>query len=183
MAALALLLHALGHKITGSDTEDVFYTDAMLHSAGIPYYTHFSPSNIPKDIEMVIYSAAYTRENNVELAFAKQNCTTYSYPEALGLYSQMQDSWAVIGTHGKTSCTALIGALARSQNLPVSAITGARVAAFNDNACFMDGAEAFIAEVCEYRGHLMNFIPTGIVFLNAEWDHTDYFKHEQEVFQ
>ena len=183
MAALSLLLHARGIKISGSDIADEFYTDSMLHEAGIPICTDFSIHNIPTNTDAVIYSAAYTPDNNEELAYALEHYPCYSYPQSLGAFSRkIKSSWAVIGTHGKTSTTALVGTLLRSQHSLATVLTGTRVKDFDNSTFFSDGDEIFVAEVCEYREHFMNFRATGIIFLNAEWDHTDYFKDEEAVY-
>ncbi len=183
MAALALFFQRLGVSISGSDIPDVFYTDELLRTAGITWDEHFSAANIPDKTDMVVYSAAYSKESNEELAFALEKYPCHSYPHMLGWVSAQQESWAVIGTHGKTSTAALMGALCRSQRYPVMGLTGAKVADFGDNTFFVDGRELFLAEVCEYRGHFMNFSPSHIVFLNAEWDHTDYFRDSEAVYQ
>ena len=38
MSALAELMHNRGIHVSGSDREEVFYTDAILRELGIPYY-------------------------------------------------------------------------------------------------------------------------------------------------
>ncbi len=183
MAALALLLHKRGVSISGSDIADEFYTDSLLHAENIPICTGFSRHNIPSNTKAVIYSAAYNSNNNEELAYALQQYPCYSYPESLGAFSQrVKSSWAVIGTHGKTSTSALVGVLLRSQSCLATVLTGARVKEFNNSTFFSDGDEVFIAEVCEYRDHFLHFRATGVIFLNAEWDHTDYFKDKEAVY-
>ena len=86
MTALAQLLSSRGAIITGSDVKDVFYTDEILKSLSIEV-TFFDELNIKEDINLVIYSAAYSFDSNVELKETlKKNIPHLSYPEALGSF-------------------------------------------------------------------------------------------------
>ena len=183
VAALTVLLKAKGCHITGSDISDTFYTDDVLRNAGIVWNTGFSPNNIPNTTQLVIYSAAYNEHSNSELQHAKTFYKTLSYPQALGLFSQQQESWAVIGTHGKTSTTTFIGILCKSQNLPASVLTGSALADFDGSAVLYTGDDVFFAEVCEYKNHFLHFTPSGAVFTSAELDHPDYFKTTDHIYK
>ncbi len=184
LAALAILLKQSKYCISGSDVSDVFYTDSMLQNAGIAWNTGFNPKNIPPKTELVIYSAAYNFENNAELAYAKnKSVSCLSYPEALGMFSRTRESWAVIGTHGKTTTTAFIGLLCKSQNMDASVLTGSALPDFGNSAVLHQGDKVFFAEVCEYKNHFAHFSPHAAVFTSAEWDHPDYFSSVDEVFK
>ncbi len=184
LAAFAVLLKQSHHHVSGSDKSDVFYTDAVLQNAGITWNTGFYPQNIPKETELVIYSAAYTQENNEELAYAQKNAIPcLSYPEALGMFSCNKPSWAVIGTHGKTTTTGFIGILCKSQNISASVLTGSSLPDFENNAVLYKGDDVFFAEVCEYKNHFTHFSPKAAVFTSAEWDHPDYFRSADDVYQ
>ena len=49
MAALAELFIGMGNRVTGSDTPEVFYTDAILSRLEIPVMAPFDPANLPVD--------------------------------------------------------------------------------------------------------------------------------------
>jgi UDP-N-acetylmuramate--alanine ligase len=71
MCALAELMHNRGMVVSGSDRSEVFYTDDILRELGIPFYETFDASHIGegKDApDMVVYSAAYSSEENPEIA-------------------------------------------------------------------------------------------------------------------
>ena len=112
MAALAEILSARGARITGSDTAEKFYTDALLQHLSIPYRECFAAENLPADARLVVHSAAYRKDENPELiAAATRGIPTLSYPEALGLLSGASDSSGVSGVLGKSTTTALCGAI------------------------------------------------------------------------
>ena len=67
MAALAEILVGRGAVVSGSDGPEKFYTDALLARLGVPYRESFSAANVQEDVQLVVHSPAYSREENVEL--------------------------------------------------------------------------------------------------------------------
>src|SRR3989344_8548198 len=59
VAGLAQILKAKGYNITGSDTKEKFFTDALLKKAGIKFHEGFNAKNIPKNANFAISSNAY----------------------------------------------------------------------------------------------------------------------------
>ena len=182
MAALAELLHKRGVVVTGSDTHEKFYTDEVLTRLGIPYVEEFSAENIHAGLKMVVYSAAYDPLVNPELVKARElGIPIIVYPEALGLLSLGCDSSAVAGVHGKTTTTALIGAILKRLDFPASILAGSAVSSFDGTSTAVLGDEYFIAETCEYRRHFLHFHPRRIILTSVEADHLDYFKGYDDV--
>jgi UDP-N-acetylmuramate--alanine ligase len=191
MCALAELLHAGGVRVCGSDRADVFYTDAILKELAIPYFESFESSHITSDIDLVVYSAAYSFETNPEMAAAqRRGLPMLKYTDALGAYSALFDSSGIAGVHGKTTTTALCGALVKGVNLPARVLVGSAVSGFGcggggkvsgtsaagaARSTLINGSKYFIAETCEYRRHFLAFQPRRIVLTSVESDHQDYF--------
>ena len=67
MAALTEMMTAKGAIISGSDTAETFYTDAILASLDVHVFEGFDSTNIPDVVDAVIYSAAYDPDSHVEL--------------------------------------------------------------------------------------------------------------------
>jgi len=182
VCALAELFHNRGVKTGGSDIPEIFYTDAILKELGIPYYETFDPAHITDNIDMVIHSAAYSEENNTELAEAgRKSIPRVSYPDALGAYSAAFDSGGVAGVHGKTTTTAMIGCLIQGLGIPAQVLVGSAVANFNGKSTIAQGDKYFIAETCEYRKHFLAFHPQRIVLTAVESDHQDFFPTYQSI--
>jgi len=176
VCALAELLHYAKCDVSGSDIPEEFYTDAILKKLKIPFYTDIDPSRINKDIDLVIHSAAYSAETNLELARAKElKIPVLKYTDALGEISKMYDSIGVCGVHGKTTTTAMCGVLMRAADLPAQVLAGSAVIDFNGMSTISLGDKYFIAETCEYREHFLSFQPRRIILTSVESDHQDYF--------
>ncbi|MDR3337168.1 MAG: UDP-N-acetylmuramate--L-alanine ligase [Treponema sp.] len=176
MCALAELLHNTGFRVSGSDRDEVFYTDAILKELGIPYRESFDTAHLGKNTDLVIYSAAYSPETNPELREAeKRGIPLLKYPEALGAYSARFDASGIAGVHGKTTTAALAGTLIRGAGLPAQVLAGSAVSGFGGRSTLNLGNKYFVAETCEYRKHFLSFHPRRIVLTSVESDHQDYF--------
>lgn len=182
MTALAEILLALGASLTGSDGPDRFYTDRILRELGISFQEQFDAANLLPETQLVIYSAAYSPEDNVELHQAHAlGIPALSYPEALGLLSGRYDSSGIAGTHGKTTTTALAGACIRSLGLPATVLAGSEVRGFGNRSSLILGERYLLAETCEYRRHFLFFRPRRIVITSLEAEHLDYFQDLEDV--
>lgn len=182
MSALAEVLSSRGALVTGSDTAEIFYTDAVLRKLSIPFTEGFGAANLPEDAQLVIHSAAYSREENPELAAAaSRDIPILSYPEALGALSFGADSSGISGVHGKSTTTALCGLILKAWCFPATVLVGAEVPDFGGRSTLVQGARYFVAETCEYRRHFLNFRPARIVMTSIEPDHLDYFRDLDDV--
>ncbi len=183
MAALAELFHKMGAIITGSDTEEVFYTDSVLRQLGIKYREGFSASNLDEDYDLVIHSSAYNSETNPDLAEAlRRNIPVLEYTQALGAYSRSTSSCGISGVHGKTTTTGITGTILKEMRLPVSVLAGSAISNFDGKSTFVSGTNYFVAETCEYKRHFLSFSPDILVVTSIEPDHLDYFRDYNDIF-
>ncbi len=182
MAALAEILTARGARVSGSDTAEKFYTDEVLRRLWIPFAEGFREDNLPPDTQLVIHSAAYRKDENPELISAvRRGVPLVIYPEALGLLSSRCDSSGISGVHGKSTTTAMCGAIIKEWGLPATVLVGAEVPAFGGRSTIVQGDRFLVAETCEYRRHFLNFRPSRIVITSVEPDHLDYFRDLEDM--
>jgi UDP-N-acetylmuramate--alanine ligase len=182
MCALAELLHNSGFNISGSDRHEIFYTDSILKELGIPYYESFAPEHIPSEADLVIRSAAYSRDSNSEITEAeKRGIPVLKYTDALGAYSALFDSCGIAGVHGKTTTTAIAGILIRAAGLPARVLAGSAVNGFGNRSTLSLGNKYFVAETCEYRRHFLAFHPRRIILTSVESDHQDYYPTYESI--
>ena len=96
MTMLAQFLCDQGIEIIGSDTDEVFMTDKVLKKNNIKVIEKFNVENIPKDIDAIIYSTAYNKENNTEVAYTLESkALSMTYAEAIA---------QVFGNNGVSYC-------------------------------------------------------------------------------
>jgi UDP-N-acetylmuramate--alanine ligase len=184
MSAMAELLHSQGFRVSGSDREEVFYTDAILKELEIPFFESFEASHIRGSVlpNLVIYSAAYSFESNTEMAEAQRlGIHVCKFSDALGAYSAGFDSTGIAGVHGKTTVTALVGALLEKMRIPAQILAGSAVSSFGGRSTLILGNKYFAAETCEYRRHFLSFHPQRIILTAVESDHQDYYPGYEDI--
>jgi UDP-N-acetylmuramate--alanine ligase len=183
MSALAELLLDRGLEVSGSDTDEVFYTDVILKELNISYYESFEASHVIGSApDLLVYSAAYSSETNVEIAEAlRRGIPVCKYSDAVGAYSAGFDSSGVAGVHGKTTTTALAGVLMRGAGLPAQILAGSAVGAFGGRSTLNLGGKYFIAETCEYQRNFFSFHPQRIILTSVESDHHDCFPAYKDI--
>lgn len=183
MTALAELLAGQEVKVTGSDADEVFFTDDILKNLKIKYTENFSPENIPADAEAIIYSTAYSKEKNAELAAAfEKGIPVLSYPEALGMLSREKMTLAVCGTHGKTTTSALLAETLKFSGLDPSAIVGSRIMNWSGNALSGKG-KYLVLEADEYQNKLAEYSPFAVILTSVDFDHPDFFPDKESYEQ
>jgi len=182
VCALAELVHNSGIKVSGSDISEKFYTDEILQELKIPYYEEFDAKHIDKNIDMIIYSAAYGADTNPELERAQElKIPMLKYTDALGAWSAKFDSTGVCGVHGKTTTTAICGIMMKAARLPAQILVGSAVIDFGGRSTISLGDKYFIAETCEYRKHFLSFHPKRIILTSVESDHQDFFPTYESI--
>ncbi len=182
MTALAELLVGRGVVVSGADTEERFYTDAILAELGVEVFESFDPALVPADVEAVIYSAAYDPGSHPQLVRALElGLRPQSYTEALGEISATRFAAGIAGVHGKTTTAAMVGVLVRELQLPGAVLVGSAVAGFGGRSTYNGGDCFLVAETCEYKRHFLSFHPDVLLITGIEPDHLDYYRDLADI--
>ncbi len=182
MASLAILLKASGARVSGCDVAETFSTDSLLSSHGIIVHEGFVSSLLDRDSDMVIHSTAYELNLPILAEATSLGVSVYSYPQFLAYLSTLGDSYAVAGTHGKTTTVALASYLLSTgtlTNFPFYSIFGSSVKGMSQP--FFQGSDSALFEACEYQDHFLSYHLRGALVTNIELDHPDYFTTKADV--
>jgi UDP-N-acetylmuramate--alanine ligase len=188
VAALAEILVRRGMSVSGSDTDETFFTEKTLKTLHVHYHESFRAEQVPEDADVIIYSTAYTPANNPEVARAvarSAEVVVLSYPEAIGQLSAEHLTLAVCGTHGKTTTSAMLAEVLRSAKEDPLAVVGSRILQWEGNALAGAG-KYFVLEADEYQNKLQYYTPHAVILTSVDWDHPDFFPTEasyESVFQ
>lgn len=184
MASLAALLKTFGASVSGCDVPEHFLTDALLCHHGIPVEEGFSPSLLDDGLALVVHSTAYPLSLPILIQASALGLEIYSYPQFLAFLSSESDSYAVAGTHGKTSTVATTSFLLSTGTLttfPFYSIFGSQLQHASTVPC--QGTSIALFEACEYQDHFLSYHLRGALVTNIELDHPDFFPSEAAVQQ
>lgn len=180
MSALAEILLSKGFRVSGSDTRPSNITKHLI-SLGAEIKFHQVASNISKDINLLVHTAAVNIENP-ELATAKAlGIPILSRAEFLGQIMKNYDiAIGVSGTHGKTTTTSLLAQILLDGDVDPTILVGGMFSSIGGNIK-IGHSQTFLTEACEYANSFLSFAPTIGVILNVKEDHMDFFKDIDDI--
>jgi len=179
MSGLALVAHALGAHVSGSDRAVGAATEGRLRAAGIEPMAGHAAENVPAGAELV-FSTAIGPDNAERVAARGQGLTELHRADLLGELTRLKPTIAVAGTHGKTTTSSMIVHALRGCGADPSYLVGGEVRSTGTNAAWSDG-EWLVVEADESDRSLLELTPRVAVLTNAELDHHTTYASQRDV--
>ncbi len=180
ISALAYWALNDGATVSGSDVSDSALLED-LRTQGATVFIGHQAQNLGAGVELAIYTEAIDFETNPEYLRAKElGIPLMSYFQALGKISEGKKTIAITGSHGKTTTTAMLGLALMEAGLDPTVIVGSKVREFSGRNIWIGQSDLLVVEACEYRRDFLSLKPFGMVNLNLDLDHTDYYKDEKD---
>ena len=189
ISAIARMLLAEGKKVSGSDSAESEITKA-LEKLGAKIFIGQKKENIPKKVDLFIYTVAVKKDNPEYIEAEKREVKMLTYAQTLNEISRAKYTIAVAGTHGKTTTTAMIAKILIDAGLDPTVIVGSLIENFskespskaketplkNFQTNYISGkSQYFVVEACEYDRSFLNIEPKIAVINNIDNDHLDYY--------
>jgi UDP-N-acetylmuramate--alanine ligase len=181
MSGLAEALLAQGFVVSGSDLSESPRTRHLRERSATVFTGAHVAGNVPEKALVVITSAVHA--DNPELLRAKALGLTICHRSALLQQVMESDVFGfttrigIVGSHGKTSTTGMVGAVLAEAGVDPTIIVGGRLPGKETNLQIGKLGGAVVAELDESDGSLVAYeYPTHTALLNLELDHPDHFK-------
>jgi len=192
MSAVAIMLKQAGWRVTGSDAGVFDPVASYLKQHDQDFFASHDPSNIPIDVDIIMIGkhAKLTPETNEEVAqaFAMQaagDVKIMSFPEVLSQFLTNTNNYVVVGSYGKSTCTALITHVLKQSGRDPSYFIGAFPKQYDMNA-YRGGGNEFVLEGDEYpsanfdtHSKFLWYQPSHILFTSGEHDHVNVFPTQE----
>ena len=180
MSGLAEILHDRGFVVTGSDRGKSSITEA-LEEKGISIKYGQVKENITDDIDLLVYTAAISNDNEELLEAKRRGIECISRADMLGqIMKNYKVPIAVSGTHGKTTTTSMIATILMEAESDPTVTVGGMLECIGGNLK-IGQSDLFLTEACEYTNSFLSFFPKIEVILNIEEDHLDFFKDINDI--
>jgi len=168
MSGLALVAHALGAEVTGSDQSESSYTE-LLRRAGIQPVVGHDAGNVPDGAEIVVSTAI--PDANPELAAGRaRGAPVLHRGDLLGEVTRLRRTIAVAGTHGKTTTASMAAHILVETGCDPSYLIGGEVRSTGTNAAWGSG-EWLVVEADESDRSFLKLSAEVAVVTNIELDH------------
>jgi UDP-N-acetylmuramate--alanine ligase len=174
VSALAELAHRRGAVVTGSDLRENEGT-ARLRAVGVRVFPAGHRAEHVAGAELVVHTSACAPDH-VELVAARAaGAQVVRRAEFLAQCLEGLRTLAVAGAHGKTTTTAMTGAILAAAGLDPTLIVGGYSAADGSNVRVGEGAWA-VVEADEYDRSFLALAPEIAVVNNLDREHLDVYR-------
>jgi UDP-N-acetylmuramate: L-alanyl-gamma-D-glutamyl-meso-diaminopimelate ligase len=186
MGSFAGMLRAAGHLVTGSDENVYPPMSTQLERWGIEVMSGYRKENLERARPDLVIVGNVVREANPEAAAMRARGLPHlSFPAALGeRFIGPRHGVVVVGTHGKTTASAMLGAVLHRAGRDPSFLVGGVTRDFDSNYR-LGGGPHFVVEGDEYdtayfdKGpKFLHYRPRTAVFTSCELDHADIYRDE-----
>lgn len=194
MGAFAGMLKAAGYVVTGSDENVYPPMSDMLREWGIEVFTPYAAENLDRaQPDLVIIGNVIRRVNPEATAVRERGVPQMSFPAAFGaLVAAGRHSVVVVGTHGKTTTTALMAHVLAHAGLDPAFLVGGVTLNYNGNFRLGAGPHV-VVEGDEYDTAYFDKGPKFVhyrartaLLTSIEFDHADIFEdlaHYEAAFE
>ena len=172
MSAVARILLARGHQVSGSDTGSWELAEALARD-GATVYRSFDAAHT-KGADVVLRSSAYGESNPEVRAALDAGVLVWKREDAWRELARGERVVAIAGTHGKTTTTALTWTALRAGGVDASLICGAPLRDLGTNA-YAGRDRTLVIEADEYDRTFLALRPEIAIVTNVEHDHVDLF--------
>jgi UDP-N-acetylmuramate: L-alanyl-gamma-D-glutamyl-meso-diaminopimelate ligase len=186
MGSFAGMLKAAGHEVTGSDENVYPPMSTQLERWGIEAMSGYQPANLDRARPDLVIVGNVVRQVNPEAtAMRERGLPHLSFPAALGeRFIAPRHGVVVVGTHGKTTTSAMLGFLLHHAGRDPSFLVGGVARDFESNYRLGAGPH-FVVEGDEYdtayfdKGpKFLHYRPRTAIFTSCELDHADIYRDE-----
>src|SRR5215211_6036624 len=168
MSGLALVAHALGAEVTGSDRADSPYCEP-LREAGIEPRIGHDAAHVPPGAEVVVSTAI--PDDNPELRAARERGASVLHRgDLLGEVSRLKRSIAIGGTHGKTTTAGMAAHVLLETGRDPGYLIGGELRSAGTNAGWGEG-DWVVVEADESDRSFLKLAREVAVVTNVELDH------------
>jgi UDP-N-acetylmuramate--alanine ligase len=179
MSGLASILVAHGAKVSGSDLRPSSQMQ-LLRSAGVDVHVGHAAEWISGDLDGVIVSSAIPMDNVEVVAARERKVPIVRRLHAMASVMQQYSSIGVVGTHGKTTTTAMAATILREIGMDPGYLVGAHCPGLGGSAHLGHG-RWFVAEVDESDGLFTEIRPVVAVLTNIGRDHLPTYRRVEAI--
>lgn len=180
MGALAQYFLYYGCEVSGYDRVRSEVCE-ILENKGATI--HYKPDNeiVPDDIDMVIYTPAISTDFDEWETINNKHFPIYKRSDILAMITPEYKTYAVAGSHGKSTVTAMLSHIWYTANKDFFSMVGAILKDYENNFIINGEPKEFIVEADEYDKTFLKFtVDTGII-TSIEPDHLDIYQSYDEL--
>ena len=183
MSALARYFQNIGKNVAGYDKTETELT-MQLQDIGLKIHFDDDISAIPNDFyvenTLVIITPAVPKSHSEWNYFLERDFVVKKRAEVLGIITQGTFSFAVAGTHGKTTTSGILGHILQESGVDVTAFVGGIVENYNSNL-IGNGKTVTVVEADEFDRSFLHLHPDIACITSMDADHLDIYGDKSAI--
>ena len=183
MSALARYFKNIGKQVCGYDKTPSMLTNELIES-GIDIHFEDNVALIPASFipenTLVIITPAVPKSHLEWNYFLAQNYEVKKRAEVLGIITKDTFSFAVAGTHGKTTTSSILGHILYESGADVTAFIGGIVENYNSNLIGL-GKTVTVVEADEFDRSFLHLHPNIACVTSMDADHLDIYGTSEAI--
>lgn len=178
MSALARYFKTQGKEVFGYDKTETALTQQLV-SEGIEVHYHDSGMSVLDQFShvdtLVIYTPAVPADHGELKAFQEHNFHVIKRAKALGVISEEFETFAVAGTHGKTTTSTILAHVLNTTPEKCNAFIGGIASNYNSNCILNAHADRVVVEADEFDRSFLQLNPAHVIITSMDSDHLDIY--------
>jgi len=183
MSALARHFKTLGKTVVGYDKTQTSLTNELI-SDGISIHYTDEIARIPNDFylenTLVVVTPAVKKSHSQWQYFIERGYSIKKRAEVLGIFTKDTFCFAVAGTHGKTTTTAILGHILFQAGVDVTTFVGGIVEGYNTNL-IGNGKTVTVVEADEFDRSFLKLFPDMACITSTDADHLDIYGNAETI--
>ncbi len=181
MSALARYFVRIGKNVSGYDkTESTLTHELQSEGIEIDFNDISNLENYNKADTLVVITPAVPDSHKGLKYFGQNNFDIHKRSEVLGEITRDSYCFAVAGTHGKTTTSAILGHILLESGEDVTAFVGGIVENYNSNI-IGSGKRVSVVEADEFDRSFLRLYPDMVCIASMDADHLDIYGDDASI--
>jgi UDP-N-acetylmuramate--alanine ligase len=178
MSALARYFNSQGKTVAGYDRTETALT-LQLEAEGIAIHYHDMGLEVLETYShtdtLVVYTPAVPDNMGELVAFKDHYFNVIKRAKALGIISDEFETYAVAGTHGKTTTSTILAHVLNQTAEKCNAFIGGIAANYDSNCIINSDSDRIVVEADEFDRSFLHLNPKYAILTSIDADHLDIY--------
>lgn len=186
MSALARYFKSQGKVVSGYDKTETVLTQNLVAEGIHVYYVDQGEAvltNLSPEDTLVVYTPAIPAGFQELNVLMQNGFYVIKRAKALGIISSAFETFAVAGTHGKTTTSAILAHVLYSTREKCNAFIGGITSNYNSNCLIDADAKRVVVEADEFDRSFLQLMPNHAIITTMDSDHLDIYGDSEHLLQ
>jgi UDP-N-acetylmuramate--alanine ligase len=184
MSAIARFFISQGKEVLGYDKTKTTLTRTLENEGIKIHYKDLGESalnNLDKETTLVIYTPAIPKTHQELKAFINNDYYIIKRAKALGIISNEKETYAIAGTHGKTTTSSIMAHVLYQTPQSCNAFIGGITSNYNSNCLINEKSNRVVVEADEFDRSFLQLSPNYTIITTMDADHLDIYGDENTL--